>query len=154
MYFPFILLSPLIFLCKVSAMISSSGELRFLSEPTLSDTEPELTQNKWGSQLSVFFFFFLNKIARFFAHACESHPDFSIWKGFHYCEKSFFFLLYRPRKKKKVKKAGALTQSAHCARTPADPTESANSGRGDRAARRPLPKRPMGRTNGAFVSDA
>ncbi|TKS86965.1 Jouberin Abelson helper integration site 1 protein -like protein [Collichthys lucidus] len=28
---------------RVSAAISSSGELRFLSEPTLSDTEPELT---------------------------------------------------------------------------------------------------------------
>lgn len=27
---------------KVSAAISSSGELRFLSEPTLSDTEPEM----------------------------------------------------------------------------------------------------------------
>ncbi|XP_026195141.1 jouberin isoform X2 [Anabas testudineus] len=31
---------------RVSAAISSSGELRFLSEPTLSDTEPELTDNK------------------------------------------------------------------------------------------------------------
>lgn len=29
-------------LFKVSAAISSSGELKFLSEPTLSDTEPEL----------------------------------------------------------------------------------------------------------------
>ena len=28
---------------KVSAAISSSGELRFLSEPTLSDTDPEQT---------------------------------------------------------------------------------------------------------------
>ncbi|XP_020555524.1 jouberin isoform X2 [Oryzias latipes] len=28
---------------RVSAAVSSSGELRFLSEPTLSDTEPELT---------------------------------------------------------------------------------------------------------------
>lgn len=33
-------------------MISSSGELRFLSEPTLSDTEPELTQKKWVRYLS------------------------------------------------------------------------------------------------------
>lgn len=31
------------YVSKVSAAISSSGELRFLSEPTLSDTEPELT---------------------------------------------------------------------------------------------------------------
>ncbi|XP_040916900.1 jouberin isoform X1 [Toxotes jaculatrix] len=31
---------------RVSAAISSSGELRFLSEPTLSDTEPELTDAK------------------------------------------------------------------------------------------------------------
>lgn len=31
---------------RVSAAISSSGELRFLSEPTLSDTEPELTNAK------------------------------------------------------------------------------------------------------------
>lgn len=31
---------------KVSAAISSSGELRFLSEPNLSDTEPELAYNK------------------------------------------------------------------------------------------------------------
>lgn len=31
---------------RVSAAISSSGELRFLSEPTLSDTEPELTDTK------------------------------------------------------------------------------------------------------------
>lgn len=90
---------------RVSAMISSSGELRFLSEPTLSDTEPELTQNK-------------------------------------------------PRKKKKVKKAGVLAQSSHQSTfSEADAAESANSGRGNRA-RRPLPKRPMGRANGAFVSDA
>ncbi|KAM9842057.1 jouberin-like [Aulostomus maculatus] len=31
---------------RVSAAISSSGELRFLSEPTLSDTDPELTDGK------------------------------------------------------------------------------------------------------------
>ncbi|XP_021176678.2 jouberin isoform X2 [Fundulus heteroclitus] len=31
---------------RVSAAVSSSGELRFLSEPTLSDTEPELTDAK------------------------------------------------------------------------------------------------------------
>ncbi|XP_041828331.1 jouberin isoform X4 [Melanotaenia boesemani] len=31
---------------RVSAAVSSSGELRFLSEPTLSDTEPELTDTK------------------------------------------------------------------------------------------------------------
>ncbi|KAM7376201.1 hypothetical protein PAMP_005944 [Pampus punctatissimus] len=31
---------------RVSAAISSSGELRFLSEPTLSDTDPELTDAK------------------------------------------------------------------------------------------------------------
>ncbi|XP_026181396.1 jouberin isoform X2 [Mastacembelus armatus] len=31
---------------RVSAAISSSGELKFLSEPTLSDTEPELTDAK------------------------------------------------------------------------------------------------------------
>nr|XP_020463620.1 jouberin [Monopterus albus] len=31
---------------RVSAAVSSSGELRFLSEPTLSDTEPELTVAK------------------------------------------------------------------------------------------------------------
>lgn len=31
---------------RVSAAISSSGELRFLSEPTLSDTEPELIDTK------------------------------------------------------------------------------------------------------------
>lgn len=31
---------------KVSAAVSSSGELRFLSEPTFSDTEPELTDAK------------------------------------------------------------------------------------------------------------
>lgn len=32
-----------LYFSKVSAAISSSGELRFLSEPNLSDTEPELT---------------------------------------------------------------------------------------------------------------
>ncbi|XP_024121319.1 jouberin isoform X2 [Oryzias melastigma] len=31
---------------RVSAAVSSSGELRFLSEPTLSDTEPELTDTR------------------------------------------------------------------------------------------------------------
>ncbi|XP_029982710.1 jouberin [Sphaeramia orbicularis] len=31
---------------RVSAAISSSGELRFLSEPTLSDTDPELTDTR------------------------------------------------------------------------------------------------------------
>ncbi|XP_037551163.1 jouberin [Nematolebias whitei] len=31
---------------KVSAVVSSSGELKFLSEPTFSDTEPELTGTK------------------------------------------------------------------------------------------------------------
>lgn len=31
---------------RVSAAVSSSGELRFLSEPTFSDTEPELTDAK------------------------------------------------------------------------------------------------------------
>ncbi|XP_068608243.1 jouberin [Brachionichthys hirsutus] len=31
---------------RVSAAISSSGELRFLSEPTLSDTEPELSNSR------------------------------------------------------------------------------------------------------------
>ncbi|KAM9708599.1 jouberin isoform 1-T1 [Menidia menidia] len=31
---------------RVSAAVSSSGELRFLSEPTLSDTEPELANTK------------------------------------------------------------------------------------------------------------
>lgn len=35
---------------KVSATISPSGELRFLSEPALSDTEPELTGPKWVTQ--------------------------------------------------------------------------------------------------------
>lgn len=45
-------------------MISSSGELRFLSEPTLSDTEPELTQKKWV--LSVFSaLVFLSKLSNF-----------------------------------------------------------------------------------------
>lgn len=33
-------------LSKVSAAISSSGDLKFLSEPTLSDTDPELTDAK------------------------------------------------------------------------------------------------------------
>lgn len=41
-----ILCFPLPYFSKVSAAISSSGELRFLSEPTLSDTEPELTDAK------------------------------------------------------------------------------------------------------------
>lgn len=40
-------------LSKVSALISSSGELQFLSEPTLSDTEPEGTETKWVSPLWV-----------------------------------------------------------------------------------------------------
>lgn len=104
-------------------------------------------------------FFFFNGSILFFAHPCKSHPDFSIWKdGFHYLEKSqafFFFLLHRPRKKKKVKKAGVLAQSSHQSTfSEADAAESANSGRGNAATRRPLPKRPMGRANGAFVSDA
>lgn len=46
MSFPVLLLIVFLLLpyvSKVSAAISSSGELRFLSEPTLSDTEPELT---------------------------------------------------------------------------------------------------------------
>lgn len=34
------------FILKVSAVVSSSGELKFLSEPTFSDTEPELTGTK------------------------------------------------------------------------------------------------------------
>ncbi|XP_073339009.1 jouberin isoform X3 [Pagrus major] len=76
---------------RVSAAVSSSGELMFLSEPTLSDTDPELTDA-------------------------------------------------RARRKKKVKKSGGASFS--------DASES--SRRRGRSTDRPLPKRPTGRTNGAF----
>ncbi|MEQ2167644.1 hypothetical protein GOODEAATRI_006156, partial [Goodea atripinnis] len=39
---------------RVSAAVSSSGELRFLSEPTFSDTEPELANAKLKEQSTVF----------------------------------------------------------------------------------------------------
>ncbi|XP_034419269.1 jouberin [Cyclopterus lumpus] len=90
---------------RVSAAISSSGELRFLSEPTLSDTEPELTDA-------------------------------------------------RARRKKKVKKSGVPAASSQATFSDADASGSTRTGRRGRSADRPLPKRPTGRTNGAFEPDA
>ncbi|XP_059209875.1 jouberin [Centropristis striata] len=89
---------------RVSAAISSSGELRFLSEPTLSDTEPELTEA-------------------------------------------------RARRKKKVKKPGVPLPSSHATFSDADASESTSTRRRARSTDRPLPKRPTGRTNGAFEPD-
>ncbi|XP_039992887.1 jouberin [Xiphias gladius] len=86
---------------RVSAAISSSGELRFLSEPTLSDTEPELTDAK-------------------------------------------------ARRKKKVKKPGVPALSSQATFSDADASGSTSSRRSGRSTNRPLPKRPTGRTNGAF----
>ncbi|XP_056283031.1 jouberin isoform X2 [Pseudoliparis swirei] len=88
---------------RVSAAISSSGELRFLSEPTLSDTDPEMTDA-------------------------------------------------RARRKKKVKKSGGPAPSSQATFSDAD--GAARPGRRGRSADRPLPKRPTGRTNGAFEADA
>ncbi|XP_038585045.1 jouberin [Micropterus salmoides] len=89
---------------RVSAAISSSGELRFLSEPNLSDTEPEMTDA-------------------------------------------------RARRKKKVKKSGVPAPSSQATFSDADPSESTNTRRRGRSTDRPLPKRPTGRTNGAFEPD-
>ncbi|XP_027130777.1 jouberin isoform X1 [Larimichthys crocea] len=89
---------------RVSAAISSSGELRFLSEPTLSDTEPELTDA-------------------------------------------------RARRKKKVKKPEVSAPSSQATVSDADALESAGTRRRARSTDRPLPKRPTGRTNGAFQPD-
>ncbi|XP_070776004.1 jouberin [Enoplosus armatus] len=89
---------------RVSAAISSSGELRFLSEPTLSDTEPELTDA-------------------------------------------------RARRKKKVKKPGVPAPSSQATFSDADAPEPSSTRRRGRSTDRPLPKRPMGRTNGAFEPD-
>ncbi|KAM8913694.1 jouberin [Spinachia spinachia] len=82
---------------RVSAAISSSGELKFLSEPTLSDTEPELTDA-------------------------------------------------RARRKKKVKRSGVPAPLSQA-------TFSDASRRRERPTGRPLPKRPTGRSNGAFQPD-
>ncbi|XP_023122880.2 jouberin isoform X2 [Amphiprion ocellaris] len=90
---------------RVSAAISSSGELRFLSEPTLSDTEPELTDAK-------------------------------------------------TRRKKKVKKPGVPAALSQATFSDADASGSISSRRRIRSTGRPLPKRPMGQTNGAFEPDA
>ncbi|GAA6223288.1 jouberin-like [Lates japonicus] len=90
---------------RVSAAISSSGELRFLSEPTLSDTEPELTDAK-------------------------------------------------TRRKKKVKKPGVPALSPQTTFSDADASGSTSYRRRGRSTDRPLPKRPTGRTNGAFEPDA
>lgn len=89
---------------RVSAAVSSSGELRFLSEPTLSDTEPELTDA-------------------------------------------------RTRRKKKVKKAGVPAPSSQATFSDADASEATSTRRRGRSTDRPLPKRPTGRTNGAFEPD-
>ncbi|XP_054470368.1 jouberin [Anoplopoma fimbria] len=89
---------------RVSAAISSSGELRFLSEPTLSDTEPELTSA-------------------------------------------------RARRKKKVKKPGVPALSSQATFSDADAPRSASTRRRGRSTDRPLPKKPTGRTNGAFEPD-
>ncbi|KAM6917304.1 jouberin isoform 2-T2 [Lycodopsis pacificus] len=90
---------------RVSAAISSSGELRFLSEPTLSDTEPELTDA-------------------------------------------------RARRKKKVKKPGVAAPSSRATFSDADaPVSTSTRRRRGRSTDRPLPKRPTGRTNGAFEPD-
>ncbi|XP_068437045.1 jouberin isoform X2 [Clinocottus analis] len=88
---------------RVSAAISSSGELRFLSEPTLSDTEPELTDA-------------------------------------------------RARRKKKMKKSGVPAPPSQATFSDAEASGSTRTRTG-RAADRPLPKRPTGRTNGAFEPD-
>ncbi|XP_070698228.1 jouberin [Pempheris klunzingeri] len=89
---------------RVSAAVSSSGELRFLSEPTLSDTEPELTDA-------------------------------------------------RARRKKKVKRLGVTAPSSQVISSDADASESTSTRRRGRSTDRPLPKRPTGRTNGAFEPD-
>ncbi|XP_062296581.1 jouberin [Scomber scombrus] len=89
---------------RVSAAISSSGDLKFLSEPTLSDTDPELTDAK-------------------------------------------------TKRKKKVKKAGLSTTSSQGVFSDPDASGSAGSRRRVRSKERPLPKRPTGRTNGAFEPD-
>nr|XP_040056138.1 jouberin isoform X1 [Gasterosteus aculeatus aculeatus]XP_040056139.1 jouberin isoform X1 [Gasterosteus aculeatus aculeatus] len=90
---------------RVSAAISSSGELKFLSEPTLSDTEPELMDA-------------------------------------------------RARRKKKVKRSGVAARSSQATFSDADaPRRTSSSRRRGRSTDRPLPKRPTGRSNGAFEPD-
>lgn len=96
---------------RVSAAISSSGELKFLSELTLSDTEPELIDAK-------------NK------------------------------------RKKRLKKLGLFASSSQGTFSDADVAGPSTSTRRvrtlDRPVRtsgRPLPKRPSGKTNGAFEPD-
>ncbi|XP_023276724.1 jouberin-like isoform X2 [Seriola lalandi dorsalis] len=84
---------------RVSAAISSSGELKFIS-----DTEPELTDDK-------------------------------------------------ARRKKKLKKPGAPSLSSQATFSDADASGSTSSRRRGRSTERPLPKRPTGRTNGAFEPD-
>ncbi|XP_037342644.2 jouberin [Pungitius pungitius] len=89
---------------RVSGAISSSGELKFLSEPTLSDTEPELTDA-------------------------------------------------RARRKKKVKRSGVPAPSSQATFSDADIPRGTSSRRRGRSTERPLPKRPTGRSNGAFEPD-
>lgn len=76
-----------------------------------------------------------------------------IWK--HPTHYELYIFSHRPRKKKKkVKKPGVLTPAHPATFSDADAAESANSGTGGGSTSRPLPKRPSGRTNGAFVADA
>ncbi|KAM4624936.1 jouberin [Polymixia lowei] len=87
---------------KVSAAVSSSGELKFLSE---QDTDPELTDTN------------------------------------------------RAQRKKKVKKLAAPSSPSLATSSDPDASGSFSSRRRARSTDRPLPKRPSGRTNGAFQPD-
>lgn len=60
---------------------------------------------------------------------------------------------HRARRKKKVKRPGMPAASSQTTFSDADASESTGTRRRGRSADRPLPKRPTGRTNGAFEPD-
>ena len=71
-----------------------------------------------------------------------------------YCEICFFFPPFRrTRRKKKVKKPGVPAASSQATFSDADTSGSTRSRRRGRSTDRPLPKRPTGHSNGAFVPE-
>uniref|UniRef100_A0A3B4WAG6 Abelson helper integration site 1 n=1 Tax=Seriola lalandi dorsalis TaxID=1841481 RepID=A0A3B4WAG6_SERLL len=62
-------------------------------------------------------------------------------------------ILFSSRRKKKLKKPGAPSLSSQATFSDADASGSTSSRRRGRSTERPLPKRPTGRTNGAFEPD-
>lgn len=148
------------YVSKVSAAISSSGELRFLSEPTLSDTEPELTDARlvahFAQTLVTTFTgsWWLN--TAWGSRCCKTTQVYDwpviLWFRNTVINTDWTVFFHRARRKKKVKKSGVPAPPLQATVSDADALESTNTRRG-RSTDRPLPKRPTGRTNGAFVPD-